>query len=144
MEGNEGFGVFAVDGGNITVADESVIQNNGEGVGATNGGTVMLRGGTSVSNNTGYGVVGGQGGSLTFQEAIIESNGDDGISLSGVAAASFEQGTIIWNNNGNGVVLNTSLNRRGEPMVCSPEDALNMFYGCDLEYLMMEDILIMK
>lgn len=45
---------------------------------------------------------------------------------------------------GNGVVLNTSLNRRGEPMVCSPEDALNMFYGCDLEYLMMEDILIRK
>jgi carbamoyltransferase len=45
---------------------------------------------------------------------------------------------------GNAVVLNTSLNRRGEPMVCSPEDALNMFYGCDLEYLMMEDILIRK
>ncbi len=45
---------------------------------------------------------------------------------------------------GNAVVLNTSLNRRGEPMVCSPEDALNMFYGCDLEYLMMEDVLIQK
>ena len=45
---------------------------------------------------------------------------------------------------GNAVILNTSLNRRGEPMVCSPEDALNMFYGCDLEYLMMEDILIRK
>ncbi|MEZ0232015.1 MAG: carbamoyltransferase [Methylophilaceae bacterium] len=42
------------------------------------------------------------------------------------------------------VVLNTSLNRRGEPMICSPEDALNMFYGCDLEYLMMEDILVTK
>ena len=33
---------------------------------------------------------------------------------------------------GNGVVLNTSLNRRGEPVVCTPEDALNMFYGSDL------------
>ena len=32
---------------------------------------------------------------------------------------------------GNAVVLNTSLNRRGEPMVYSPEDALNMFYGSD-------------
>lgn len=42
------------------------------------------------------------------------------------------------------VVLNTSLNRRGEPMICSPTDALNMFYGCDLEYLMMEDILVEK
>ena len=45
---------------------------------------------------------------------------------------------------GNAVVLNTSLNRRGEPMVCSPEDALNMFFGSDLEYLMMEDVLVTK
>ena len=42
------------------------------------------------------------------------------------------------------MVLNTSLNRRGEPMVCSPEDALNMFYGSDLEYLIMEDVLVTK
>jgi carbamoyltransferase len=46
--------------------------------------------------------------------------------------------------NGSGVVLNTSLNRRGEPMVCSPTDALNMFFGSDLEYLVMEDILVTK
>ena len=45
---------------------------------------------------------------------------------------------------GTPVVLNTSLNRRGESMICSPTDALNMFYGCDLEYLMMEDILVTK
>jgi len=45
---------------------------------------------------------------------------------------------------GNGVILNTSLNRRGEPMVCSPTDALNMFYGSDLQYLIMEDILVIK
>lgn len=45
---------------------------------------------------------------------------------------------------GNGVVLNTSLNRRGEPMVCSPDDALAMFFGSDLEYLAMEDLLITK
>ena len=45
---------------------------------------------------------------------------------------------------GNGVVLNTSLNRRGEPMVCSPEDALNMFLGCDLQYLVLEDHLVTK
>jgi carbamoyltransferase len=46
--------------------------------------------------------------------------------------------------NGNAVLLNTSLNRRGEPMICSPEDALNMFMGCDLQYLMMEDVLVTK
>ena len=45
---------------------------------------------------------------------------------------------------GNAVVLNTSLNRRGEPMVCSPTDALNMFYGSDLEYLIMEDLIVVK
>ena len=45
---------------------------------------------------------------------------------------------------GNGVVLNTSLNRRGEPMVCSPKDALDMFFGSDLQYLIMEDILVVK
>ncbi len=45
---------------------------------------------------------------------------------------------------GNGVVLNTSLNRRGEPVVCTPEDALRMFYGSDLQYLIMQDILVTK
>ncbi|MDO9599828.1 MAG: carbamoyltransferase [Azoarcus sp.] len=45
---------------------------------------------------------------------------------------------------GNGVALNTSLNRRGEPMICSPTDALNMFFGSDLEYLVMEDVLVVK
>ncbi len=43
---------------------------------------------------------------------------------------------------GNAVVLNTSLNRRGEPMVCMPTDALTMFFGSDLQYLIMEDILV--
>ena len=45
---------------------------------------------------------------------------------------------------GHGVCLNTSLNRRGEPMVCSPTDALNMLYGSDLQFLIMENILIKK
>lgn len=45
---------------------------------------------------------------------------------------------------GHPVILNTSLNRRGEPMICTPTDALNMFFGCDLQYLMMEDVLVKK
>lgn len=45
---------------------------------------------------------------------------------------------------GHPVLLNTSLNRRGEPMVCTPTDALNMFFGCDLQYLMMENVLVKK
>lgn len=46
--------------------------------------------------------------------------------------------------NGNGVVLNTSMNRRGEPVVCSPTDALNMFFSSDLKYLFLEDLLVTK
>jgi carbamoyltransferase len=45
---------------------------------------------------------------------------------------------------GNAVVLNTSLNRRGEPIVCTPTDALNMFFGSDLEYLVLEELLVTK
>ena len=45
---------------------------------------------------------------------------------------------------GNGVLLNTSLNRRGEPIVCTPSDALAMFFGSDLQYLAMEDFLVTK
>jgi carbamoyltransferase len=45
---------------------------------------------------------------------------------------------------GDGAVLNTSMNRRGEPMVCSPKDALNMFFGSDLKYLFLENLLVTK
>ena len=45
---------------------------------------------------------------------------------------------------GDGIVLNTSLNRPGEVLICTPEDALNMFHGSDLEYLIMEDVLVTK
>jgi carbamoyltransferase len=45
---------------------------------------------------------------------------------------------------GNAVVLNTSMNRRGEPIVCTPTDALNLFFGSDLCYLIMEDLLLTK
>ncbi len=42
------------------------------------------------------------------------------------------------------VLLNTSLNRRGEPMVGSPEDALEMFYGSGLERLVVGNFLVEK
>jgi len=41
-------------------------------------------------------------------------------------------------------LINTSLNRRGEPIVCSPEDAIAMFYNSGLQYLAMGDFLIEK
>src|SRR5262249_13737921 len=45
---------------------------------------------------------------------------------------------------GNAVVLNTSLNRQGEPIACSPRDAAVMFLGSDLRYLVLEDLLVTK
>ncbi len=42
------------------------------------------------------------------------------------------------------VLINTSLNRRGEPMICSPDDALVMFYESGLEYLILGNCLIKK
>ena len=42
------------------------------------------------------------------------------------------------------VVINTSLNRRGEPMICSPDDALLMFKESGLDYLAIGDFLVTK
>ena len=40
------------------------------------------------------------------------------------------------------LLLNTSLNRRGEPIVCSPADALNAACGSGLDYLILGDGLV--
>lgn len=45
---------------------------------------------------------------------------------------------------GVGAVLNTSFNLHGEPIVCSPYDALYTFENSGLEYLALEDFLIQK
>lgn len=42
------------------------------------------------------------------------------------------------------VVLNTSLNDKGEPLVCSPKDALRTFFSTRLEYMIMGNYLIKK
>lgn len=42
------------------------------------------------------------------------------------------------------VLLNTSFNRQGEPIVCSPDDALTVFFGSDVQYLAMERFLVRK
>jgi carbamoyltransferase len=42
------------------------------------------------------------------------------------------------------VILNTSFNLRGEPIVCSPKDAIRTFYSSGLDFLAMGDFLIAK
>ncbi|MBL7050371.1 MAG: carbamoyltransferase [Nitrospira sp.] len=45
---------------------------------------------------------------------------------------------------GNPVVINTSFNVRGEPIVCTPEDAFLCFMRTNMDYLVMENILLDK
>jgi carbamoyltransferase len=45
---------------------------------------------------------------------------------------------------GYGVVLNTSFNIHGEPVVCTPAEALDMLRRTAIRYLVMENILISK
>ena len=42
------------------------------------------------------------------------------------------------------VLINTSLNRRGEPMVASPEDAIRMYLGSGLDHLAIGDFLVSR
>ncbi|MGB7877062.1 MAG: carbamoyltransferase C-terminal domain-containing protein, partial [Anaerolineales bacterium] len=45
---------------------------------------------------------------------------------------------------GEGVVLNTSFNIRGEPIVCTPEDAIDCFLKTGIEVLVMSNFLVKK
>jgi carbamoyltransferase len=45
---------------------------------------------------------------------------------------------------GTPLVVNTSFNVRGEPIVCTPEDAINCFLGTEIDSLIMENILVRK
>ncbi len=42
------------------------------------------------------------------------------------------------------VLINTSFNVRGEPIVCSPEDAYRCFMRTEMDYLVLENILLKK
>jgi carbamoyltransferase len=45
---------------------------------------------------------------------------------------------------GFGLLVNTSFNVRGEPIVCTPEDAYRCFMRTEMDYLVMEDYLFAK
>jgi carbamoyltransferase len=42
------------------------------------------------------------------------------------------------------IALNTSFNINGEPIVCTPDDALNTFFNSGLQHLVMGDVLVQK
>ncbi len=45
---------------------------------------------------------------------------------------------------GCGVLVNTSFNVRGEPIVCTPEDAYRCFMRTEMDYLVIENLLLAK
>ena len=45
---------------------------------------------------------------------------------------------------GDGLLINTTLNRPGEALVCSPSDAIDVFMGTDLNFMIMENVLVTK
>ena len=45
---------------------------------------------------------------------------------------------------GCGVLVNTSFNVRGEPIVCTPEDAYRCFMRTEMDYLVVENMLLGK
>jgi len=42
------------------------------------------------------------------------------------------------------VLVNTSFNVRGEPIVCTPEDAYRCFLGTEMDVLVLEDAILLK
>jgi carbamoyltransferase len=42
------------------------------------------------------------------------------------------------------ITLNTSLNINGEPIACSPDDALNTFFNSGLRYIVLKNVLLQK
>ena len=42
------------------------------------------------------------------------------------------------------VVVNTSFNVRGEPIICTPEDAYRCFMRTEMDVLVMEDFILFK
>ncbi len=45
---------------------------------------------------------------------------------------------------GCGTIINTSFNIRGEPIVCTPQDAYRCFMGCDMDVLVLENCILSK
>ncbi len=50
----------------------------------------------------------------------------------------------FYKNTGVPLIINTSFNVRGEPLVCSPEDAFKCFMRTEMDYLIMGSFLLNK
>ena len=51
---------------------------------------------------------------------------------------------MTWGRTGCSVLVNTSFNVRGEPIVCTPEDAFRCFMGTEIEALAAGNCFLVK
>jgi len=51
---------------------------------------------------------------------------------------------VFFERTGCPVLVNTSFNVRGEPIVCTPEDAYRCFLGTEMDALVMENVVLLK
>jgi carbamoyltransferase len=52
--------------------------------------------------------------------------------------------TAFYEQTGCPILVNTSFNVRGEPIVCTPEEAYRCFLATDMDALVMEDVVVTK
>jgi len=52
--------------------------------------------------------------------------------------------SAFYEKTGSPVLINTSFNVRGEPIVCTPEDAYKCFMGTNMDALVLEDFVLLK
>ena len=52
--------------------------------------------------------------------------------------------TMLGKCTNHAVVLNTSFNVKGQPIICTPGDAIQCFYSCGLDALLLGDFLVEK
>ncbi len=50
----------------------------------------------------------------------------------------------FWHRTGCPVIINTSFNVRGEPIVCTPEDAYRCFMATNMDALVIGNVLLEK
>ena len=50
----------------------------------------------------------------------------------------------FYDDHGCPILINTSFNVRGEPIVCTPDDAYKCFMATDLDYLVMGEFFLSK
>jgi carbamoyltransferase len=50
----------------------------------------------------------------------------------------------FYKKTGYSLLVNTSFNIRGEPIVCTPEDAYRCFMNTEMDYLVLENCLLQK